>query len=109
MKTLAYLDAAKQRLKIDSDYALSKILGVTTSAISNYRAERSRIDDDVALKLAEILEINPLEVIASANAERARTPEMRARWTGLMQKVSASFNYLMSRTTPRRRKQYATR
>ncbi|MBV8635554.1 MAG: helix-turn-helix domain-containing protein [Burkholderiaceae bacterium] len=101
MSTLDYLDEAKAKHGLPSDYALSKALGLTTSAISNYRAGRSRIDDDVALKLANLTGRNPLEVIAAANMERAKTPEMAAIWHGLMQKVAKSFNSLMPRPVPR--------
>lgn len=101
MNTTEYLAAAKLRLGITSDYALAKKLHVSQPTISNYRAGRSRMDDDVALAIAEILELNPLIVIAAANAERAKTPEARARWTGLMEKFSASFNTLLSGCSPR--------
>lgn len=98
--TLQYLDQAKERLHLPSDYALSKKLGVTTSAISNYRSGRSRIDDDVALKVAQILGLNPLEVIAAANVERAKTDEMRDMWRGLMEKFSTGFNAFISAGFP---------
>ncbi|EOA05789.1 phage protein [Herbaspirillum frisingense GSF30] len=101
MNTLEYLDEAKNRLGLPSDYALSKALGLTTSAISNYRAGRSRIDDDVALKLANLTGRNPFELIAAANIERAKTPEMKALWQGLMEKISKSFETLMPRRSPR--------
>lgn len=85
MNTIQYLDAAKKRLGVTSDYALSKALNITTQAVSNYRTGRSKMDDDVALSIAEILEVNPLAVIASANAERAKTPEARARWISVFE------------------------
>lgn len=100
MNTLEYLAATKDKLGIQSDYALAKALHVSQPTISSYRAQRSRIDDDVALKIADILELNPLAVIASANAERAKTPEMKARWLGLMEKFSTSFNTLMLQANP---------
>lgn len=96
MNTLEYLAACKTRLGIESDYALAKRLGVTQSAVSSYRTGRSRIDDEVALTVAEILGVNPMQVIAAANAERAKTPEQRARWMGLMEKFSGSFRSLLS-------------
>ena len=95
MKTIEYLQAVKTALGITSDYALAKALHVGHSTICSYRAGRSRIDDDVALTISEILKLNPLVVIASANAERAKTPEQRARWSGVMEKFSASFNSLL--------------
>ncbi len=95
MKTLEYLAAVKKKLAIESDYALAKALGISHSAICGYRAGTSRINDDVALKIAEILAVHPLQVIADANAERAKTPEMRAAWSNLMSRVQASFESLL--------------
>lgn len=91
MQTTEYLSAAKARLGIESDYALAVELGVTRSAVSIFQNHKGVFGDDVALRVAEILGRNPLEVIAAANAERARTPEMRARWLAVMEKFSASF------------------
>ncbi len=105
LNTIEYLDAVKVKRGISSDYALAKALGITQSTISGYRAGRSRIDDDVALSIAEILSIHPLQVIAAANAERAKTPEQRARWSGVMEKFSASFLNLLSGRTGAERRQ----
>jgi hypothetical protein len=55
------------------------------------------MDDDVALKVAEILQLHPLQVIAAANAERAKTDEQKARWLTLMEKFSGSFRNLLPR------------
>lgn len=93
--TLQYLDEAKRKLHIDSDYALSKRLGCTTSAISNYRAGRSRMDDVMAVKVAEILEKNPLELLASLNLERAKDDEVKEVWKGILEKISKGFNVLL--------------
>jgi transcriptional regulator with XRE-family HTH domain len=101
MKTVDYLDAVKTRHRLPSDYALAKRLGVAPANISSYRSGRRIIDDDMALAIALELAINPLQVIATANAERAKTPEQRARWSGVMEKFSVSFLNLISVCTPR--------
>lgn len=95
MTTLEYLDAVKKRLGISSDYALAKRLGVTRSAVSKFQ-NGAVFGDDVAVTVAEILQIHPMEVISAANAERAKTPEQKARWVGLMEKFSVSFLNLLS-------------
>ncbi|WP_151446750.1 helix-turn-helix domain-containing protein [Lacisediminimonas profundi] len=100
MKSIEYLDQAKRRLGIESDYALAKALGITHSAMSNYRAGRSRIDDSVAVKVAQVLDINPMEIIAAANIERAKTDEMRVMWSGVMEKFSMGFEALLCQVTP---------
>lgn len=92
MNTIEYLDAVKQRRNITSDYALAKVLGVAQSTVIGYRSGRRIIDDEVCLTISQILNIEPLTVIATANAERAKTPEMRARWLGLI----SGFRILLS-------------
>ena len=66
-----YLDAAKARHKLPSDYALAKKLEVGGSHISNYRSGRSHPDDAMAVHLAKLLGIGPLEIIAAAHYHRA--------------------------------------
>jgi len=112
MNTLEYLDAVKAKLGIESDYALAASLGVTRSAVSTFMRGKGIFGDDVALTVAEILQINPLEVIAAANAERAKTPEQKARWTNLVEKFSRpveSFRNLLSQWDGRTERRRAPR
>jgi plasmid maintenance system antidote protein VapI len=97
MKTTEYLQAVKSRLGISSDYALAARLGITRSAVSKMQQGESVFSDDVALTVAELLDVEPMAVIAAANAERAKTPEAKARWTGLMEKFSVSFRNRLSK------------
>lgn len=96
LTTIEYLDAIKAKSGISSDYALAKRLGFSLSAVSSYRHGRRYLDDDAALAVAAALDLHPLQVIAAANAERAKTPEQRARWSGVMEKFSVSFLNLLS-------------
>ncbi|WAL84970.1 helix-turn-helix domain-containing protein [Pandoraea sp. XJJ-1] len=93
--TVDFLDAVKIRRDLPSDYALAKLLCIRPSAISNYRAGRSHFDEEIAVRVAEILEIDPMEVIASANYERAKTDTGRALWAGLLEKISEGFRTLV--------------
>lgn len=95
MNTLEYLDAVKAKLGIESDYALAQRLGITRSSVSVFTRGKGIFGDDVALTVAQILDLNPLVVIAQANAERSNNPEMRDRWLNVMEKFSASFNNLL--------------
>ena len=100
MRTLEYLDKAKVKLGIQSDYGLAKQLKISESTMSSYRAGRSRMDDEVALKVAKMLEIDPIETIAAANLERAKTEEQRAVWSTLLEKISKGFDDLLSGSHP---------
>jgi transcriptional regulator with XRE-family HTH domain len=85
MNTIEMLEAVKAKRGISSDYALAKALGITQQAMSSYRSGNSIMNDDVCLSVAAALNLQPIFVIAQANAERAKTPELRARWMGLME------------------------
>ena len=78
--TIQYLDAYKAKLHLASDYAAAKALGITRAAVSKYRNGHGGFDDETAVRLAEALEINPLEVIAAANGERARDDNSKRFW-----------------------------
>lgn len=89
--TVEYLDEIKDRHGLPSDYAIAKKLGLTTQAISRYRHGQSYFDDDACIRVAEALDINPLEVIVSANRERAKNADVRARWESYWENFSANF------------------
>lgn len=80
MKTISeYLDEAKEKHSIKSDSELARQLGGSRQSVSDWRVSRSKPDDYACIRLAELLGINPLEIIAAANAEREADPE-RAKW-----------------------------
>lgn len=90
MKAVQYLDAAKVKLGIKSDYELARRLRLTPSAVSAYRQRGSTFDATTALKIAEILEIDVRRVIADAELERdALSPDDRELWRALLGKVVA--------------------
>jgi hypothetical protein len=78
--TLQYLDELKRAAGVESDYAVAKVLRITASAISRWRTLNITFDTQVATKVARILSIDPLEVIAAAQYERAKTDEKKAFW-----------------------------
>ncbi|HDR9314036.1 TPA: hypothetical protein QDB16_000475 [Burkholderia vietnamiensis] len=86
--TIEYLDAVKAKLDLPSDYAAAKHLHVTRAAVSRYRNGDGTFDDTTAVRAAEILGIDPMEIIAAMNVERARDDETRALWERLWGKVT---------------------
>jgi transcriptional regulator with XRE-family HTH domain len=72
MKTTGeYLKEAKSKLNA-TDYRMAKLLGITQSATSNYALGKRVMDDTTAAKLAGLLGIEAMEIIAAANAEREK-------------------------------------
>ena len=72
MKCPDYLDALKERLNVQSDYAVAKQLQVHPNRISNYRCGRSNFDSDLVPKVAELLGISPLIIFADMGGARAK-------------------------------------
>lgn len=101
MNTCEYLDEVRRRLDLPSDYALQKPLNLSKSQLSKYRTGKDCLSDDISLVVAEILNIPAGTVLLDMHIERSKTPELRAAWTGLMEKFSASFNLLLLGASPR--------
>lgn len=78
--TIDYLNEAKERLGIESDYKLAKWLELPRETVSGYRTGRRTIDDYAAVKIAEALNVPPIQIIAAANAEREKDDRKRSFW-----------------------------
>lgn len=70
MKTVEYLDAVKSAYSLGSDYQLAKKMNENTSRISMYRTNGTVMNDDLAIKISYLLDLNPLAVLADAHIER---------------------------------------
>jgi transcriptional regulator with XRE-family HTH domain len=99
-----YLVEVKRKLNLTSDYSLAKVLGVGTNTISQYQNQKRVMDDTMALRIAEILEIDPMKIIAAANADR-ETGKAKEKWEsfykqlgGLAASLFISVNLLLSPT-----------
>lgn len=71
MKTADYMQAAKDRAGLPSDYALAVRLGVTRQAVSNWKRGVNLPDPLAAYRLGDLAGIDPLIVIADVERERA--------------------------------------
>lgn len=88
--TVQYLDAVRKRLNLPSDYAAAKALGVTRAAVSAYRNGNSVFNELVAIRAAEILDIDPLEVISACKAESAPDARVRKVWENAWGKATGA-------------------
>lgn len=77
--TIEWLDEAK-KIKGLSDYALAPLLGLSRAQISRYRTGVDYLSESSAVKLAALIGVDPLQVLASAAAERSKSDEVRAVW-----------------------------
>lgn len=77
------LDKVKARYGLPSDYALAAKLGMSRERISKYRTIGGALADENALKVAELLDLNPGYVLACMEAERTHSDAARAAWEKL--------------------------
>jgi hypothetical protein len=56
------------------------LLRLTTAAIARYRHHSMTFDPTTAAKVARVLDITPMEVIAASQHQRAKTDEEREFW-----------------------------
>ncbi len=87
MKPSEYFDAAKDRLNIESDYALCKKFGITDKGLPAMRNGSRRVPLDIAYKLAITLEIDPALVVADLEGDREKNPQRKAFWSGFLQRA----------------------
>jgi plasmid maintenance system antidote protein VapI len=91
MKSAAnYLDDLRRHLGLPSDYAAAKALGLTRAAVSRYRNELSAFDDSTAIKVASLLGIDPLEVIAASAYQRAADASTKKVWAAIWGKATGA-------------------
>jgi hypothetical protein len=74
------IDRYKIAIKVDSDYAVAKALGIRANRISNYRTGISHADDKTAIMLATVLHLDPMETIARINMDRSSDKDDKAFW-----------------------------
>jgi transcriptional regulator with XRE-family HTH domain len=82
--TIRYLDAARARAGLTSDYALAKRLGMPQSTISGYRTGRRYLDARAAFQVAEVAGVDVREVIAAVELDRAKSDQDRDFWRNVM-------------------------
>lgn len=85
--TIEFLDAVKSKHGVVSDYALAKVLGVKQQTVNCYRHKNVALGDETAIRVAELLELEPATVLAAVHAERAKTEKEKAAWKLIYEKL----------------------
>ena len=80
MKATELLEKVKEKAQTPSDYKLAQILGVSKQKVSALRAEKIKPDAYTYTRIAEILEVDVVEVMAAIELEKAKTEERRLYW-----------------------------
>lgn len=75
-----YLDRAKEKMGLKSDYALAKRFEVSNGHMPEYRSGKRALSPYLCAKLAITLELDPAEVIADIEAQREKNPKRAEFW-----------------------------
>jgi len=78
--TREFLLDVKTRHHLTSDGQLAKLLGLTRASASVFMLGKNYLGDETAIKVAELLEIDPAHVVACVHAERAKHEGERKLW-----------------------------
>lgn len=89
LSTLDLLDRAKSATGGASDYRIAQLLGVTRGAVSNYRNGVTVPENPIAMRLADLCGLDPVEVVASVNLERAKSETDRELWEMILARCAA--------------------
>lgn len=84
----ALLDKAKDIHSLPSDYKLALVMGISHTALISYRAGKTLPDARVISKICELTGDDPEILAAEIEAERAKTPEARALWRSVVERLS---------------------
>jgi transcriptional regulator with XRE-family HTH domain len=79
MRTVDYVDRLRAQLGLTSDYQVAKLLGVKSQHVSGWRRGVT-LSDATALRVAELLQIDPAGVLADMAAERSGDDQVREVW-----------------------------
>jgi predicted transcriptional regulator len=88
-RTVDYLDALRAKLHLSNDSDLARTLGVQRQTISRYRLLPVSMDDEVAMKAANLLGIRPATVLLDMYAERQRNPAIKTVWQEAAEELRA--------------------
>lgn len=79
MKASAWIDRVKEAKGLPSDYAAAKELGLSRFTVSGYRKRPdATLDEEIAVKVAHVLGMNPAGIIIDQVAERSKSAEVSA-------------------------------
>ncbi len=89
MKIRERLLECKVKTGIKSDYALAEALTVRRQVINELMSGKRKPDAYLAVKMAEVLGVHPLMLLAEFEIETAKTVERRAFWENFGQRIKS--------------------
>ena len=86
-RTIDFMERLRARNDGCSNYRIAKLLGCDQSAVIRYTKHGTSMDDKYAIRMAELLEVDPAYVLACMAAERSHNVESSKHW----ERIAAHF------------------
>lgn len=97
MRTAAqWIDLARDRAHLPSDYAIAAELDVSRQLISMLRAGKASVGEHLAERLGELAGVDGGIVYAECKATRAKRTEIRQFWTRIARGLTAGLCVVIS-------------
>lgn len=94
MTIIELLDQTKQRLNVKSDYALAKALGIHQARLTDYRKGTRHPDPYALTKIALALDLDPLALIAEAEARTEKNAVRKGFWENFSRRAGSTLGML---------------
>lgn len=75
--TKKYMDILRERYNGCSNYRIAQLLKVSKSCVSHWSNGKNGMGDDAAARLADLCELDPVEVITELYIERSKSDATR--------------------------------
>ncbi len=86
MNTIETLDAISRCNNNCTDYRIAKMMGVSTSRVSNWRNGKNSMDDEARIAAAKLLNQDPETQLVYGQMERTKCPEVKSAWMNLIER-----------------------
>lgn len=88
--TSEYIKQIERRYGTTNGKELGRLLGVAEMSISRYRKESHGFADDVAVRAAQLLDIDPGVILAELQIERAPEGIAKEMWSKVLKQLTAA-------------------
>jgi hypothetical protein len=83
MKSADYIEQLRKLTNTGSLYAVAKLTGLSENAVQHYSKGRREFSNYAASRVATLLNIEPMEVIANVEAAREKDEGRKTYWQEL--------------------------
>ncbi|MEE9350986.1 MAG: hypothetical protein V3U78_01900 [Thiotrichaceae bacterium] len=84
MKTIDYLNMINKNYNA-SDYKVAQLLLINKTSVHRYRNKGGTFDDNTAIKVAELLDIDYAIILTDMQIERAKNDTTRSAWAHVLE------------------------